>query len=83
MQLDELKGETTMVQATPLFHVNGHSASDTMTGVQCANCNAWLGKERAVASSPGGTKFFCKQDPEDVQEGRIDSCYLQWRRRHH
>lgn len=68
-----------MVQPTPLRHVNG--GEPLPEGAQCANCGAWLGSERAVASSPGGTKFFCKQDPEDVREGRLDSCYLQWRRK--
>ncbi len=67
-----------MVQPTPLYHVNGGEPQPD--GVKCANCGTWLGTERAVASSPSGTKFFCKQEPGDKLE---DSCYLQWRRRHH
>ncbi len=66
-----------MVQPTPLHHVNG---GDKNTGVQCSNCNTWLGNDRVVASSPHGTKFFCKQEPGDNPH---DSCYLQWRRRQH
>jgi mono/diheme cytochrome c family protein len=56
----------------PLHKVNG----DGEFGVVCANCHMPLGKERAVASSLSGPKFFCKQE-RDV----IDSCYLQWRRK--
>lgn len=47
--------------------------------VHCANCGTALGDERAVASSPGGVRFFCKQDPEQP----ANSCYLSWRRQHH
>jgi len=69
-----------MVQPTPLYHVNGGKPSDETDAVQCENCKAYLGNERAVASSPSGAKFFCKQEPGDKPE---DSCYLQWRRRQH
>lgn len=65
-----------MVQATPLHHVNGGEH----TQVTCTQCGTLLGSERAVASSASGTKFFCKQEHGDNPN---DSCYLQWRRRHH
>lgn len=65
--------------ATMLYmpHVNG---GDHPT-VHCAYCGASLHdeRERAAAHSVSGTKFFCKADPENVQE----SCYLNWRRRQH
>ena len=69
-----------MGTVSQLHHVNGGTPSDETDAKQCANCNAWLGQERAVASSPGGTRFFCKQEPGDQPQ---DSCYLQWRRRQH
>lgn len=70
-----------MVQPTPLYHVNGGKhLSDETDGVQCAQCSAWLGQVRAVASTPSGTKFFCKMEPGDKAE---DSCYLQWKMRRH
>jgi len=66
-----------MVQPTPLHHVNGGNPE---LGVQCANCGAWLGDERAVASTANGARFFCKMEPGDKPE---DSCYLQWRMKRH
>lgn len=65
-----------MVQPTPLHHVNGGAP---LGGYQCTNCGTNLGNERAVASTPSGAKFFCKQESGDNPQ---DSCYLQWRRRH-
>lgn len=65
-----------MVQATPLHHVNGGQPM----AIQCANCNTFLGNERAIANTPGGVKFFCKMESDDKPE---DSCYLQWKMRHH
>lgn len=65
-----------MVQPTPLRHVNGGEPA----ALQCSNCGTYLGDERAVASTPGGAKFFCKMEPDDKPE---DSCYLQWMRRRH
>ena len=65
-----------MVQATPLHHVNGCEPK----AIQCANCHTYLGDERAVAHTPSGVQFFCKMEPDDRVE---DSCYLQWKIRHH
>lgn len=65
-----------MVQPTPLHYVNGGAPQI----IQCGHCGTVLGNERAVASTPGGTKFFCKMEPEDNPN---DSCYLQWKRRRH
>lgn len=45
--------------------------------VSCHNCGEALWQEKAVASTPAGTRYFCKADPEHPQ----DSCYLQYRRR--
>jgi hypothetical protein len=58
-----------------LHHVNG---GEPML-VQCASCKTVLTdeRERCAASTPSGTRFFCKADPEHPQ----DSCYLQWKRR--
>lgn len=66
-----------MVQPTPLHHVNG---GEPALGVQCANCSTWLGAERAVAHTHAGPKFFCKMEPGDNPQ---DSCYLQWKLKHH
>ena len=66
-----------MVQPTLLHHVNG---GEPEVGVQCAQCGAWLGDQRAVASTPGGVKFFCKMESGDKPQ---DSCYLQWKMRRH
>ncbi len=68
-----------MVQPVPLHHVNGGHREAPLE-ICCSNCGTTLGNERAVASSPTGTKYFCKQEPGDNPH---DSCYLQWRRRHH
>lgn len=65
-----------MVQPTPLHYVNGGEP----LAITCTNCGTMLGEERAVASTPSGAKFFCKMEHGDKVE---DSCYLQWRRRHH
>lgn len=46
--------------------------------IQCANCLAYLGNERAVSSTPQGVRFFCKMEPDDQP---TESCYLQWRRK--
>lgn len=70
-----------MGTVSPLHHINGGThAPDETTAVQCSNCRAYLGSERAVAYHPTGAKFFCKMEPGDKAE---DSCYLQWRMRHH
>lgn len=69
-----------MSGVTQLHRVNGGTPSDETDAKQCENCKTWLGKERAVASSPSGTKFFCKQEPGDSPH---DSCFLQWRRKRH
>ena len=66
-----------MATVTSLHQVNGGNADQA---VQCANCGAWLGNERAVASFPSGPKFFCKQEQGDKLE---DSCYLAYRRKFH
>lgn len=60
----------------PLRHVNGGEPHVT----KCANCGTPLGNERAVASTPGGPRFFCKHEPGDAPEY---SCYLQWQRSRH
>lgn len=67
-----------MVNPTPLYRVNGKSEGDETDAVQCYNCGAWLGHERAVAHTPAGPKFFCKMDPGDDPQY---SCYLQWKTR--
>lgn len=47
--------------------------------IKCHHCHSTLGNERAVASTPGGPRYFCIADPEHPQ----DSCYLQYRRLRH
>lgn len=65
-----------MVQPTPLHYVNGGEPQV----IACANCNAPLGDERAVAHTPGGVKFFCKMGEDEKVE---DSCFLRWKMRRH
>lgn len=65
------------MSVSALYRVNG--GSDETDAVQCGNCGAWLGRERAVTSTPNGPVFFCKQESGDKPE---DSCYLQWARVH-
>lgn len=67
-----------MGTVSALHHVNGGTPSDEPNAKQCSNCNTWLGKERAVANTPQGPRFFCKMEPGDKPE---DSCYLQWKMR--
>lgn len=55
-----------------LRHVNGGV-------IQCANCLAYLGNQRAIATTEHGVKFFCKMEPDDQP---TESCYLQWRRKY-
>lgn len=60
----------------PLPYVNGLPEP-----LHCAQCGTELGNERAAARDASGrTKFFCKQEPGENPQ---DSCYLQWRMRHH
>lgn len=47
--------------------------------LKCHYCKYPLGNERAVANTPSGPRYFCLADPEHP----LDSCYLQYRRRHH
>lgn len=57
-----------------LFYANGGSPEV----ITCAYCGASLHDERsrAVTSTPGGTKFFCKSEPDMKPE---ETCYLSWR----
>lgn len=50
-----------------------------VNGVHCTFCGADLSdeKERAIASTRGGIKYFCRADEEHPQ----DSCFNQWRLR--
>lgn len=62
-----------MPEVQELRHVNGGV-------ITCASCGTMLGDERAVATTPGGVKFFCRMEPDSNPE---DSCYLTWRRLRH
>ncbi len=65
-----------MAEPTPLHYANGGNPM----AAHCANCGVLLGTERAVASTVGGPRFFCKYEPGDNPEY---SCYNQWKRSRH
>lgn len=65
-----------MGTVSPLHYANGGPP----VVIKCASCGTELGNERAVANTPAGPRFFCKQEPGDSPEY---SCYLQWKRSRH
>ena len=64
-----------MIQNTLSTCVNSKLQAAT---VHCANCGEDLTQgDRAAASTPAGTKFFCKFEAE-WHSNPFNSCYNQW-----
>jgi hypothetical protein len=67
------KGESSMVQPTPLHYVNRGEPGQT----RCFNCGNILGSERCAANTSQGPKWFCRHEGDDP----FDSCYNIWQMR--